>query len=193
MRETDVFELADRALNDVVARIGDEQWADEVPAAMRWRDWRTLRDLVNHHARDDIWVADVLAGRTMEEVGTKYDGDLLGDDPKGSFAAIVEGAIEAVRGFDQPDKVAHLSYGDFSAKDYFLHIIIFRGMGAVDIARFIGVDVQLKPELVQGLWDLIEPEAEALREMGVFGERVPVAEDAPLEERLLALTGRAPR
>lgn len=35
----------------------------------------------------------VLADRAMEEAGReKFDGDLLGDDPKRSFAAIVAGA-----------------------------------------------------------------------------------------------------
>lgn len=193
MRETEVFELADRALSGVVARIEDHQWAGDVPKAMRWGDFHTLRELVGHHARDDSWVADTLAGRTLEEVGTAHDGDLLGVDPKGSFARIVEVAVGAVRGFDEPEKVVHLSYGDWPARTYLQHIIIFRGFGAVDMARVIGVDPELKPELVQGLWELVEPDAEALREWGVFGARVPVAEDAPLLERLLGLSGREPR
>ena len=46
----------------------------------------TLREIIGYHAYDDAWVPDMLAGRTMDEVGQDaFKGDLLGDDPKGSF------------------------------------------------------------------------------------------------------------
>ena len=50
----------------------------------------------------------------------------------------------------------------------------------------------MPPDLVQGLWDEIAPDAEAWRAMGVFGAAVPVPDDAPLQDRLLGLTGRQP-
>ncbi len=46
--------------------------------------------------------------------------------------------------------------------------------------------------MVQGLWDQISPEADTWRAMGVFGAAVPVPENAPLQDRLLGLTGRRP-
>ena len=50
----------------------------------------TLREIINYHAYDDAWVPDMLTGRTMDEAGRdKFDGDLLGDEPKGNFARIV--------------------------------------------------------------------------------------------------------
>ncbi|HEV2783829.1 MAG TPA: TIGR03086 family metal-binding protein [Actinophytocola sp.] len=193
MREADVFELADHALRDVVERIKDDQWEREVPDAMRWRaGTRVLRDVVNHHAYDDIWVPDVLAGRTPAEVGDRYEGDLLGDDPRRSFARIVDTAVAAVREFEDLDKIVHLSYGDFPARVYLLHITIFRGFGAYDIARFAGMDTELPAPLVRGLWDMIEPEADELRAIGVFGPKITVPDDASPQDRLLALSGRDP-
>ena len=48
----------------------------------------TLREIIGYHAYDDAWVPDMLAGRTMAEVGADaFKGDLLGDDPKAAFAA----------------------------------------------------------------------------------------------------------
>ena len=99
MREQEVFVMADQALCDVVDRIGDDQWATGLPrwfkanAAQRDLD---LRRIINYHAYDDAWVPDVLAGRTMAEVGSRHDGDLLGADPKTAFRAIAERAVEAV-------------------------------------------------------------------------------------------------
>jgi uncharacterized protein (TIGR03086 family) len=194
MTEQDVFILADMALKAVVDQIRDDQWDQSVPVEMTpRRPGSTLRTVVNYHAYDDAWVPDVLAGKTKEEVGDKYDGDLLGDHPKLNFASIVETAVLAVRGFADPDRTVHLSYGDFPAREYLKHITSFRGLRTYDLAKFIGADTTLPADLVQGLWDEIAPEAEQWRQMGVYGPAVAVPADAPLQDRLLGLTGRQPR
>ena len=54
-----------------------------VPTGMT-RQPATLRETINYHAYDTAWVPDTLAGKTIEEVGSTYDGDLLGDEPKES-------------------------------------------------------------------------------------------------------------
>jgi uncharacterized protein (TIGR03086 family) len=194
MNEKDVFILADEALKNVVEQIRDDQWDTRVPDDMSPRQpGMTLRRIVNYHAYDDAWVPDVLAGRTIADVGARWDGDLLGDHPKLNFAGIVETAVMTVRGFDDLDRTVHLSYGDFAAREYLKHITSFRGLRVYDIARFIGTDTSMPGDLVQGLWDEIAPEVEQWRQMGVFGPAVEVAESAPLQDRLLGLTGRRPR
>jgi uncharacterized protein (TIGR03086 family) len=156
----------------------------------------TLRQVVNYHAYDDAWVPDTLAGKTIAEVGDAHgdpQGDLLGDEPQVAFAAIVAAAVTAVRSLADLDKVVHLSYGDFPTREYLKHITYFRAGRVYDIARFIGADATMPAALVQGLWDELAPQAEEWRKMGVFGPAVEVPEDAPLQDRLLALTGRDPR
>jgi uncharacterized protein (TIGR03086 family) len=190
--EQEVFILADQALKAVVDQIRDDQWDLVVRDDMTRTPGITLRQIINYHAYDDAWVPDVLAGKTKEEVGDRYDGDLLGDHPKLNFASIAETAVLAVGDFDDPDRVVHLSYGDWPAREYLKHITSFRGLRAHDIAKFIGVDPTLPPDLVQGLWEEIAPSAEEWRKLGVYGPAVPVPEDAPLQDRLLGLTGRKP-
>ena len=56
----------------------------------------------------------------------------------------------------------------------------------------IGVDPTLQVDLVQGLWDELSPVADEWRQMGALPPRVAVADDAPLQDRLLGLTGRDP-
>lgn len=197
MREADVFVLADRALNELVQQIENDQWAMPMPTsfAMRHSDhvW-TLREVINYHAYDDAWVPDMLAGRTMDDVGReKFDGDLLGADPQASFAAIVETACAAAMALDDPERVVHCSFGDFSAREYFWQINSFRGLRAYDLALVIGVEPQLPDELVQGIWEAVSPHAEEWRSYGVFPAAVPVPDDAPLLDRLLGITGRQPR
>lgn len=196
MNEQDLFVLADTTLQGVVEQIRDDQWTMTMPSTFATSDPSrtiTLREVINYHAYDDAWVPDTLAGRTMDEVGKDaFSGDLLGDDPKGNFARIVAAATTAVRALDDLDRIVHISYGDYPAREYLWHITSFRGLRADDIAEVIGIDSALPADLVQGLWDQIEPHAEEWRAIGVFGPKVDVPDDAPLQDRLLGLTGRQP-
>jgi uncharacterized protein (TIGR03086 family) len=196
MNEPEVFVVADRTLLSVVKQIQDDQWHLPIP------DWFArgssqqdvvLRDIIIYHAYDDAWVPDMLTGKTMAEAGAaKFDGDLLGADPKASYSAIVEKAVEAVSRFTDLDRTVHCSFGDFTAREYFWQINLFRGLRARDIARLIGVNDRLPDALVQGILDEVTPHAEEWRQIGVFGPQVMVPDDASLQDKLLALTGRQP-
>jgi uncharacterized protein (TIGR03086 family) len=196
MDEAKVFVLADRALNSVVAKVADDQWDIPVPpdfARAGSEHVPSLREIINYHAYDDAWVPDMLAGRTMDEVGQgAFTGDLLGADPKASFAALVDKACDAALALDDLDRTVHCSFGDFKAREYFWQINMFRGLRARDIARVIGVDFGLPADLVQGIWDEISPHAEEWRAIGIFPAAVHVPAGAPLLDRLLGLTGRDP-
>jgi len=196
MTEPGVFVLADRALSDVVAQIRPEQWDMPMPPEFQRRNndhTPTLREIVNYHAYDEAWVPAMLAGWTMEEVGTDaYSGDLLGDDPQASFADLVDTACAAAVAVTDPNQTVHCSFGNYTAQEYFWQITMFRGLRAHDIARVIGVEPALSDALIEGLWEEISPHAEEWRLMGLFPPAIPIAEDAPLLDRLLGLTGRRP-
>jgi uncharacterized protein (TIGR03086 family) len=197
MHENDVFVLADQALNRVVQHVQDSQWDTDMPANFA-RPGKagvpTLRTVIGYHAYDDAWVPDMLAGRTMAEAGKdKFSGDLLGDDPRASFAAIVEKACAAAAQLDDLDRTVHCSFGDYPARGYLWQINGFRGLRAWEIAKIIGADPTLPDDLVQGLWDELSPVADAWREIGVFSAAIAVADDAPLMQRLLGMTGRDPQ
>ena len=65
-------------------------------------------------------------------------------------------------------------------------------MSAYDIPKVIGIDPALPPALVEGLWEQSVPMAEEWRAMGIIGPKVDVPDDAPLQARLLGLSGRQP-
>lgn len=194
MKENEVFVLADKTLLGMIQQIGDDQWNVQIPDWFqrgRTQDDITLREIINYHAYDEAWVPDMLAGKTMEEVGKdKFDGNLLGNDPKINYAALVEKGVAAAQEVDDLDRVVHCSFGDFKAREYFWQINMFRGTRAYDIAKLIGVDPTLPEALVQGLWEEITPHAEEWRAIGVLKPRIEVPEDAPLQDKLLGLTGR---
>ena len=196
--ERELFVLADRALDAVVQRVSDDQWSLRLPADFPTSagagEPPTLREVVGYHAYDEAWVPATLAGQTLEAGdGPAIDEDLLGDDPRAGFAALVQRACAAVEAADDLERTVHLSYGDWSAREYLQHVTTFRGLRAHDLPVAIGAAPELPDRLVEGLWAMVAPQAEAWRAMGVFGSAVPVPDDAPLLDRLLGITGRTPR
>jgi uncharacterized protein (TIGR03086 family) len=197
MTEPQVYELALRTMTAVLKQVRPDQWDMPLPASFARRDATavpTLREVVNYHAYNDAWAPDMLSGRTMTEVGIdKYSGDLLGDDPARSYAAIADEAARAALELDDLDRIVHCSFGDFKAREYLWQANYFAGVRAHDIGRAVGVDPRMPPELVEGLWEELSPNAVAWRAMGVFPPEVPVPADAPMLDRLLGMTGRDPQ
>jgi hypothetical protein len=74
----------------------------------------------------------------------------------------------------------------FRTGDYLLH--------SWDISRATGGDEALPEDLVALTWEGLQPMAPIIGEIGVFGTGPSgtVADDAPLQLRLLDLTGRRP-
>src|SRR6478672_1417180 len=126
IREAELFVMAEETLLEVLGRVRAEHRNIIVPPMfdMPGADQpRPVRDLVAHYARDDAWVPDMLAGRTMAEVSPdKYDGDLLSPDPKAALTRIVEAACAAARSVADAEMTVHCSFGDISAREYFLQL-----------------------------------------------------------------------
>jgi hypothetical protein len=189
MKQKELFLQSDAALRSVIDRIEPGQLALMAPAGWSRAENPTLRDILAYHAFDEAWVPDVLAGRTIAEVGDRYAGDLLGNDPIAAYDRFNELATAAVLASDDPDATAHLSYGDFTMGEALEHMSIYRAFQAWSIAKFIGLEYSLPPELVEGLWEMVMPNVEAWRSMGVFGPEIEVASDADRETLLLGKTG----
>jgi uncharacterized protein (TIGR03086 family) len=189
MRQRELFLMSDAALRDVIDRIRPEQLELPVPAEWSQTPEPTLLDVVAAHAYDEAWVPDVLAGRTIDEVGDKHGGDLLGGDPLESYDRLNDAATVAVNRALDPDDVVHLSYGDFPVTTYLEHISTYRAFQAWSIAKHIGLDYSLPPELVDALYEIVVPQIDDWRAMGVFGPAVDVPQDADRETRLLGMTG----
>src|SRR3954452_3750863 len=113
---TEIQDLYGRALDafdEKVHAIRDDQWANATPCS----EW-DVRALVNHVAGETMWAPPLLEGRTIEQVGDRFDGDVLGADPQSSWAGAAESARAAMTSPGAMDRTVHLSYGDSSANDY---------------------------------------------------------------------------
>lgn len=188
----ELFIMSNQALQKSVAQIRDDKWELAMPPGTSSKPTK-LGEAVRYHIYDDAWVPDVLAGKTKDEVGAIYD-DLLTIETEAiqtDFREYNERAQDAVRQFQELDKVVHLSYGDFPARDYLQHIISFRAFRSYDIAKLIGADTAMDPAFVQALTEEFSPVVENYRQMGVFPPAVGVPADADTQTKLLAMVGRS--
>ncbi|MBA3823877.1 MAG: TIGR03086 family protein [Ktedonobacterales bacterium] len=197
MQENDVFILAERTFVGVVQQIQPEQLTLHLPewfelGRSQDRSTLTLRDILNYHAYDTAWIPDSFAGKTIADVGSKYDGDLLGADPLAAYQRYSDAAISAITQHYDPERTVHFTYGDFPAREAITHPTSFRVFRAYDFAKLIGVDRALPGELVKSAYDLIAPHADEWRHMGVYQAARPVADDADAQAKLFALVGRDP-
>jgi len=198
IHEAELFVKAEQTLAEVVGRIRSEHWRIVVPPMfdMPGADKPTpMRPLVNHYASDDAWVPDMLAGRSMDEVGRdKFDGDLLGDDAGGSVARISEAACAAAGLVEDGDTVVHCGFGDVTAREYLWQLDIARCFLAHDIAMALGSRACPLPEdLARGMYEGTAPVAEQWRSIGIFREPLPYPPGhVSWRDQFLLTAGRAP-
>jgi uncharacterized protein (TIGR03086 family) len=166
--------------------IGD-RWRDPTPDT----DW-DVRALVNHVLNEDLWAPPLLRGMTIAEVGDRFDGDQLGDDPQAVWAQAAAASIAVVSEEGALDRTVHVSFGDISGREYVSQLTCDHLIHGWDLARAIGIDERLDPELVEFAYDYLAPQVDGWRSAGAFGPKVEVAAGASPQDQLLALTGRQP-
>ncbi|MFC0114893.1 hypothetical protein [Kibdelosporangium aridum] len=194
--EAKVFLQAEQAVVSVYAQLRDEHMDTMFPPLFDMEGANKplpVRDVLRHHVYDDAWIPDMLAGRTMDEVGRdRYDGDLLGDDRMAAINQIAEAAMEAARKTEDREAVVHCGYGDVPTWDYFWQLNIARTLAAHDLALHIGVPSPITEELARGMYEGTAPSADMWRSFGIYRQPVEVGEDASWKDKYLALTGRRP-
>jgi uncharacterized protein (TIGR03086 family) len=168
-----------------VRAIRPDQWRNPTPCT----EW-DVRALVDHLVTEQLWVPLLLDGATVEDVGDRFDGDQLGDDPVAAWESASAAAREAFAAPGALRRPVELSYGRRPADGYCQEMTMDLTVHAWDLARGIGADERLDEELVREVLGFIEPQVEQLTGTGLFAAPVAVGDDVDAQTRLLALLGR---
>lgn len=185
----DLVELFERAVTRFggrVAAIGD-RWEAATPNT----EW-DVRALVNHVLSENLWAPPLLSGKTMADVGDRFDGDQLGDDPDAAWVAAVALSIPAVAEAGALDRTVHVSFGDISGQEYVSQLVCDHVIHGWDLDRAIGTDEVIDADLIDFAYEFLLPQVEGWRSAGAFGPRVDVPPGAGRRAELLGLTGRNP-
>ena len=186
----DLVELFRRSIDTFTSRVeavGPDQWHDPTPCD----EW-DVRALVNHVTGEQLWAPHLVAGETIEQVGDRYDGDVLESDPAALVRDASQRSSAAFAGADL-DAIVHLSFGDVPCREYLLQMLTDAEVHGWDLAVATGQDTAVDPEVAAALLPSLAEQEELIRGSGVFGEAQPVGADADDATRVLAMLGRQTR
>lgn len=181
-----------RAVEDaraVVASVSPDQTLTPTPCT----DW-DVRGLIGHMAGVCAAFTTVLRGGTMDATVAKGQATVEGDDP---VAAYEWAADEVMREWEAPGALGKTLQLPFGPTPAAMAIKIFTAdqlIHAWDLAQALGrphrLDEALAAQTLEMMHALLRPE---MRGPGRgFGEAQPCPEDAPVQDRLLAYSGRRP-
>jgi uncharacterized protein (TIGR03086 family) len=188
MALVDLYRQSVTSFVDRVNQIRPDQWNQPTPCA----DW-DVRTLVNHIVNEQLWSVPLFAGATIAEVGDRFDGDLLGDDPIAVATQAGEDAKAAVSETGAMERTVHLSFGDTPAEEYVRQLFADHLVHGWDLAVSIDDDRTIDPDAVRECLAWYADREELYRASGAVGPAVDVSADASPQDRLIAAFGRDPR
>ncbi|GAB3956754.1 TIGR03086 family metal-binding protein [Micromonospora vulcania] len=172
---------------DRVDQVGSGQWADPTPCP----DW-DVRTLVNHVVGEDRWSVPLLAGKTLDEVGGRFDGDVLGADPA---ATAREAAAQAEIAATHPgavDRTVHLSAGETPAEEYLHQLLAEHLVHGWDVAVAIGAEPQMDPDVVHVCAQWFTGRVDDYRRGNLVQTGARIPDDPDEQDLLLVAFGRDP-
>jgi uncharacterized protein (TIGR03086 family) len=183
-----IVELHQRACDrfgEHVRAIQNGQWAAATPCP----GW-DVHALVNHIAAEDLWTPPLLAGATIAEVGNRFDGDVLSADPVAACIQAAADAVTAVKSGGALQRTVHLSFGDVPGEEYVWQLFADHLIHGWDLARAIGADDHLDPDLVDACATWFAGQEDAYRAAGAIGSRPSLPAHPSQQAILLAAFGR---
>ncbi|MFF4054141.1 TIGR03086 family metal-binding protein [Streptomyces chartreusis] len=179
-----------RLIPDAIDRFGarvhtvdGNQWSDPTPCT----EW-TVRDLVNHLVSEHLWVPHLLAGEPLEQVGGRYDGDMVGADPVRAWDEAAERSLAAWKGADLSG-TARFSFGEAPLTVYADQILVDLTVHEWDLARGCGQSEQLDQAAVEHSLAYVRANAERMAGLGITAAPVRTT-STDLAVQLLSLLGR---
>jgi uncharacterized protein (TIGR03086 family) len=175
-----------RSFGELVHAVGPDGWSRDTPC-LGW----TVRDLVNHLTSEHLWAPPLLSGATIEDVGTQFDGDVLGGHPGQAWDDAAQGSGKAWSSVD-PGATVHLSWGPVPVAEYAEQMLLDLVVHGWDLARAIGRDDRPDADRARQALRYVEGHREELTTTELFG--TPLAEQPGDDDgdRLLRLLGRDP-
>jgi uncharacterized protein (TIGR03086 family) len=187
----DSIETMQRVIDESKRLVGNVS-PDQLGNKTTCTEW-TVKDLINHITGGAIMVGtsiehgsvpDDVIGRVMS------NADCLGDDPTGAFTAAADDFSRIMRIPDALDKEVQLPFGTMPGGAAMAFAIYDVSTHNCDIARATDQRVQDREVLEAALGIGHQIVSQDFRVPGVFGPEVESANDAPIEDRLLAFGGR---
>lgn len=182
-----VLPAAAARVSDLVEAVPADRWDRSTPC----EGW-TVRDVVNHLTVEHLWVPRLLAGETLDDVGDDYAGDVLGEDPAGSWRHAITGSVLAWGDVEDEGREIVLSKGSTTLTEYAHQMLVDLVVHGWDLAAALELPHHPVAEAVHEATAYERPRvADGQGVPGIFGPPVPTGSVDPLDQ-LVAMLGRDP-
>src|SRR6201996_1679090 len=181
MKPQALFLYALEEATNVVNQVDPEQLELPTPDT----EWN-VHDLLQHITYELAWTADIVQGKTIAEVGDKYEGELLNGGPIDAWQDYEVATRAAIEACDEQG-TAHLSYADKPVGEYLLEAGNDQLVHAWDLGQAIGIEVTFDTVAAQLLYERALARKDEFAGSGLFGTPVKVPETANVQTKLLAL------
>ncbi len=185
MDPKEMFAKAVQQATSCIRHVKDDQLKNATPC----KEW-DLKALLNHMVYELLWVPELIRGKTVAEVGERFDGDVLRTDYKAAWQHAADSALLAIN-HAEPEAIVHLSYADKPAKDYAMEVGTDIFIHTWDVDQAMNCTLILNEGIAKIIYDELLPHKSKLAETGAYAKAVEVDKNAHLQEKLLALTGRS--
>ena len=142
---TTLFETAITTANDVMQSVTEDHYTWPTPCD-KWN----VRELANHMINELAWVPELLAGKTIAQVGNALDGDLIEGAVGRTWKAYAETARKAAETAPH-EQVIHLSRGNVPASAYLEEVAGDIIIHTWDMAQAIGLPFHIDEEIAKAL------------------------------------------
>ena len=176
------------AFGEVVATVDDPAAWDLLSPCTQW----SAGDIVGHVVAVQHAIAATIAGRRAPMNPMVQPRRHAGDDPGASWRAAADVVRTAIRAPGVLDQMVTTWRGHTTVASMLAYNVGDTTVHTWDLARAVGADADLDPELVGAALALYEPIAHTMRDPPVFGTAIVVDPAARAQDRLLALVGRHP-
>jgi uncharacterized protein (TIGR03086 family) len=167
-----------------VHAVGADRWDAPTPCA----SW-SVADLVGHLCSEHLWAPHELAGVSMEEVGDRYDGDLLQGDPATAWDRAVARSRPRWAAVAEHAPTVHTIFGWIPVGEYAEQMLLDLTVHEWDLARGAGLDERVDPAGVERALAYLRGDPVMLTGPGLFADPVTPRSSDPQDE-LLARLGR---
>lgn len=179
------FVAAAEAFGVLVDEIGPDDWRRETPCD----DW-DVAALVDHVSDEMRWALPLLSGMDLEEAAATLENHPRTGDPVSDWKVSASLALAAAIAAD-PASSVHTSAGEISAERLLSELFTDVLIHTWDLAAGLGRAATLPEDQVAACAAFFATVEDEWRSAGAIGPRLPVAEDASDQTRLLAAFGRA--
>ncbi len=183
---TDRYRRALDGFGAVVAATPRDRWDDPSPCT----EW-SARDVAGHLIAVVHAIVATIDGRRAPMHPMRDPGRHAGEDPASVWSKAVDAFVAAVADPNVVNRIVPTWRGEVTVDDMIGYGVADVTIHTWDLARAVGGDDRLDPDLVEASIRELEPLVDSMRERNAVGAAIAVADDAVAQERLLALMGRA--